>query len=80
MLTPSSPNASIRLVCAALIGAIIAIFAVASQRESCGWNVKAAPSYDCGSALFNFRPAVGEAAGRGSASPAAFNSNGGTRR
>ena len=47
MLTPSSPT-SIRLLGAALIGAIILILAHASHKESCGWNSGTAPNYGCG--------------------------------
>ena len=47
MLTPSSP-ASIRLLCVVLTAAIILILAVASRKESCGWNNHMAPHYECG--------------------------------
>jgi len=47
-MLPSSPTASIRLLCVVLTAAIITILAVASHKESCGWNDHSAPNYECG--------------------------------
>lgn len=46
------PPSAYRLVCAALIGSIVLILAVASRQEnSCAWNAPTGPSFVCGVVL-----------------------------
>jgi hypothetical protein len=45
-------TAAYRLVCAALIGSIVAIWIVASREQNpCAWNAPKGPAYVCGIVL-----------------------------